>query len=215
MAWQAYGHAVSHVVADFYRAYLGDLAEIFLEDFAPLLAWRPRAQKAFPKDDCRNFVARCLLHDSPTQFLKEGAGSLRKEVSCLHAITCEQLLRLKNEARSRPFSAVSGNDHETGEPGIKMLVTRKIIEDQAHSSEQLVALDRDEGKGQPPIGSLRFEFAQGSVAVPVAVEVLPLRATKLRKARFEDPIVSEKVDCHSPKVSKLNPLESISPQQIR
>ncbi|MGA7904576.1 MAG: hypothetical protein WCA06_18235, partial [Terrimicrobiaceae bacterium] len=194
----AYGHAVSHVAADFRRAYLGDLAEIFLEDFAPLSAWRPCVQKAFPKDDYRNFVARCLLHDSPAQFLKEGASTLSKEVSCLHAITCEQLLCLKNEARASPFPAASGHDQKTGEPGIEMLISWEIIEDEAYCTEQFVLLGRDEREWKAAIGSLGFEFAQGGFAVPVAVEVLPFRARKLREARFENRVVLQIVDCHFP-----------------
>lgn len=143
-------------------------------------------------------VAKCLLGDSPAQSFKEDAGRFREEVGRQHAIFLEKLLRLVNEARSRLLSAVYGNDHETGEPGIKMLITWEIIEDEAYCAEQFVLLGRDEREWKAAIGSLGFEFAQGGFAVPVAVEVLPFRARKLREARFENRVVLQIVDCHFP-----------------
>jgi hypothetical protein len=50
-------------------------------------------------------------------------------------------------------------DKETGEPGIEMLISWEIIEDEAYCAEQFVLLDRDEGERKSAIGSLRFEFA--------------------------------------------------------
>lgn len=143
-------------------------------------------------------VAKCLLGDSPAQSFKEDAGRFREEVGRQHAIFLEKLLRLVNEARSRLLSAVYGNDHETGEPGIEMLISWEIIEDEAYCTEQFVLLGRDEREWKAAIGSLGFEFAQGGFAVPVAVEVLPFRARKLREARFENRVVLQIVDCHFP-----------------
>ena len=79
-----------------------------------------------------------------------------------------------------------------------MLISWEIIEDEAYCAEQFVLLGRDEREWKAAIGSLGFEFAQGGFAVPVAVEVLPFRARKLREARFENRVVLQIVDCHFP-----------------
>jgi hypothetical protein len=54
---------------------------------------------------------------------------------------------------------VFGQDKETGEPGIEMLISWKIIKDEAYCTEQFVLLDRNEGERKSAIGTLRFEFA--------------------------------------------------------
>ena len=110
---------------------------------------------------------------------------------------------------------MSRKNKKTGEPGIEILVSGKIIENEADRPEQFLPRECDERERKAAIGSLGFEFAQGGIAVPVAVEVLPLRARNLREARFENRVVLQVVDSHFPYRVELNPRESILVPGIR
>jgi hypothetical protein len=148
-------------------------------------------------------VASGPLYCTPAQLLKEGAGRFSEEAGCRHAVICEQLFRLTNEARSGLLAAVPGQDEKTGEPGIQVFVPGEIVEDNADHAQRLILLDGDKGKRQRAVGSLRFEFAKRNLTIPAGVEMLPLRAAEFRKTERDNRMIFEIVDFHSPRLAKI------------